>query len=347
MATTLSAKTIPVRYFFAVATTIMCLASPETPMPHPTDALTTAFIQAHQTSVENMENTEIIKGFSGDKIWKSAYKNDKVLVRLHATNKALPDRLREFEATERASQLGIGPTLLFGDAQHRFIVTTFIDGKQPNRTEMGQSPYLNKLINQIKTLHQSPPMSHPWSIFDYIHRKSPNRPNKIERRSLSELKRIQKRLREDPVKPVPSHNDIHPGNIIIQHETPYLVDWGDAGMHDPFWDLARISMEFALSASQEDAMLTEYFNRPANKRQHNRLYIMKQIYILRCAFWLKNFTGRPNLEQLHELQKIFEVNGLPMTPNNEVYWHDISLHYLKLFTQNQKSKHYQKALKKI
>jgi len=344
---TAASRTKLMRYFALACAPLWCVGSTQEIILYPPGALAEASIQTHQTSIENIENKAIVKGFSGDQIWKSSHKDHKVLVRLHAANKSQTDRLRELQATQRASQLGIGPTYLLSDAQQKFIVTSFLDGKHPNRTQMAQSPYLEKLIDQIKTLHQSSPLDHTWSIFHYIRSKAPIHPNKTESHSLSELKKIQKKLKKSRIKFVPSHNDIHPGNIIIQHETPYLIDWGDAGMHDPFWDLARISMEFALSAAQDEAMLERYFDTPANKRQLNRLYIMKQVYILRCAFWLKNFTGRPNTEQLNEIQKIFEVNGLPFTQKNEVHWHDIAQHALKVFTKNRQSKPYQKALRHL
>ena len=343
MSTTAS-RTKLMRYLALACAPLWCVGSTQEIIPYPPGALAEASIQAHQTSIENIENKAIVKGFSGDQIWQSSHKEHKVLVRLHASKKSQTDRLRELEATQRASQLGIGPTYLLADTQQRFIVTSFLDGKQPSRTQMAQSPYLEKLIDQIKTLHQSSPLDHTWSIFHYIRSIAPSHRNKIEKQSLAELKKIKKHLKKSRIPPVPSHNDIHPGNIIIQHETPYLIDWGDAGMHDPFWDLARISMEFALSTSQDEAMLERYLDAPANKRQLNRLYIMKQIYILRCALWLKSFAGRPNIEQLNEIKKIFEVNGLPFTQKNEVHWHDIGQHALKLFTKNRQSKPYQKAL---
>jgi aminoglycoside phosphotransferase (APT) family kinase protein len=41
------------------------------------------------------------------------------------------------------------------------------------------------------------------------------------------------------------HGDLHPGNVILTHDGPMLVDWFDAGRGDPLSDVARSTLLIA------------------------------------------------------------------------------------------------------
>lgn len=77
---------------------------------------------------------------------------------------------------------------------------------------------------------------------------------------------------------VPCHNDPLCANWIYGNDRLYLIDWEYAGMNDPMWDLADVSIE-AHYGDKEDAMLLEaYFGRPVHKIEQ-KSFLANKIYL--------------------------------------------------------------------
>lgn len=85
-------------------------------------------------------------------------------------------------------------------------------------------------------------------------------------------------LTENSFSPVPCHNDPLCANWVKGMDGLHLVDWEYAGMNDPLWDLADVSIESNYSDREDDAFLTAYLGRcpdAAEKRRFlaNKLYL--------------------------------------------------------------------------
>lgn len=61
----------------------------------------------------------------------------------------------------------------------------------------------------------------------------------------------------------PCHNDTWCENWLLCGERLYLVDWEYAGMNDPMWDLADLSLETEYDEDQDQLLLRAYFGRDA------------------------------------------------------------------------------------
>lgn len=109
--------------------------------------------------------------------------------------------------------------------------------------------------------------------------------------------------------------------------------------------LARISMEFAFNSEQDSYVLDMYLGKATNLDK-SRFFIMKQVFLLRSAFWLKNTDGSPDKEKLQDIIKIFEANNYPLhvRKNETVTWNSLYLHAMNLFLKNSKTDLYQESL---
>ena len=58
---------------------------------------------------------------------------------------------------------------------------------------------------------------------------------------------------------VSSHNDLHPGNLLLQGDRAWLVDWEAALAADCFVDLAAVANFFLENESERDWLLQSYF----------------------------------------------------------------------------------------
>ena len=78
--------------------------------------------------------------------------------------------------------------------------------------------------------------------------------------------------REEP--PVLSHNDVNPGNLLVDGESLLLVDWEHAGLNDRFYDLAAISVFLNMDGESCRTLLSAYHGEPVStipaRFVHNR-----------------------------------------------------------------------------
>lgn len=75
----------------------------------------------------------------------------------------------------------------------------------------------------------------------------------------------------------PCHNDLNIGNILFTQKEIKVIDWDDAGMGDPYLDIATIAFFFAFSSEDEDILLKSYFGASPTAYQRDRFYLMKQL----------------------------------------------------------------------
>lgn len=54
---------------------------------------------------------------------------------------------------------------------------------------------------------------------------------------------------------VPSHVDLVPANILLQHEKLYLIDWEYSAMASPFWDIATVCNSYNFDANESEVFL--------------------------------------------------------------------------------------------
>ena len=79
------------------------------------------------------------------------------------------------------------------------------------------------------------------------------------------------------------HNDYLNGNFIFDGEVR-IVDWEYAGMGDPFFDLANLSVNHGFDAAADEAILGDYFGR-CTEQLSATLSLMKLVSEMREAMW--------------------------------------------------------------
>lgn len=86
---------------------------------------------------------------------------------------------------------------------------------------------------------------------------------------------------------VPCHNDALCENWILQGDRMYLIDWEYAGMNDPMWDLADVSLEAVFTAKMDKVMLDSYFDRTATVEEWKAFQINKVLIDYLWSLWGK------------------------------------------------------------
>lgn len=92
------------------------------------------------------------------------------------------------------------------------------------------------------------------------------------------VKKIKAELDTEEITPVPCHNDPLCENWIRDRKRMYLVDWEYAGMNDPMWDLADVSIEGHYTRKEDDLLLQTYRGRSLSAADRHR-FVANKIYL--------------------------------------------------------------------
>jgi aminoglycoside phosphotransferase (APT) family kinase protein len=197
------------------------------------------------------------------------------------------DRSNEVVAGGLAAAIGVGPEVLATDESTGCIVFRFIDGRPVSTTELAAEPMLQNFAETLKLVHHAGRTPTIWNPYEVIreHRdvaaaRGVEAPFDTEF-TFAVLSRIETAR---PFRPaVLGHNDLLNANFLFDGRLR-IVDWEYAGMSDPFFDLANVSVNNGFPIESEIALLGHYFG-AASEPVTSTLYLMKIVSELREAMW--------------------------------------------------------------
>jgi thiamine kinase-like enzyme len=169
------------------------------------------------------------------------------------------------------------------------------------------------LATNLRKLHNGPSFVLSWDIFNHIRNSAPDNLNKDMEAALIQLDEIEDAMKRANFLRKPTHNDIHSGNLLVYGNEISLIDWGDGGMGDPYYDLACSSVEFAFDSRKDEELLFHYTGN-ITELAKSRLLLMKHVFILKLAF-LK--ISRPGKLSEDELQTVLN-NFIPLAVQNQI-----------------------------
>lgn len=252
-----------------------------------------------ETTITELFGKQIIisvtrMGGMTNRTYKVTLREMTVVVRLPgAGTESLINRIDEKKSTELACRLGIDAKLYYFDEKTGIKVSEFINQSTTmNKEELQKDENLIKIAHVLKRLHSS---NHDTNIsFDIVDMAQryeniiknengdfPHDYNLVK----SYIKEINDSYLRKVLK-VPCHNDPLCENWILQNKNKlYLIDWEYAGMNDPMWDLADISIEAELSEEQEDKPLTAYLGRHPMQDDRSAILANKVLIDYLWSLW--------------------------------------------------------------
>lgn len=106
-----------------------------------------------------------------------------------------------------------------------------------------------------------------------------------------------------------SHNDLNPGNLVVDGERLLLVDWEHAAPNDPFYDLATISVFLAMDGDACARLLAAYDAAPVSSLPAGFLYNRQLVSVFSAATFL-TLAGRSGHEGAAAPRTLDETPGL-------------------------------------
>ncbi len=198
------------------------------------------------------------------------------------------NRLCEAEASQRASELLVGPPVLGELPGVGTQITRLMPGHHlENVTFIDRLP---DVVALIKTFHESGPLKGAFPIHRVVEWHARDAasygvmPPKAYERLHQQSRHIEAAFAASPFALVPCHNDLLPGNMLFDDERVWLLDYEYAGMNDVFFDLANLSVNCGLTPQADNQLLTLYFG-GVSTSGWARLQLMKVMSEFREGMW--------------------------------------------------------------
>jgi aminoglycoside phosphotransferase (APT) family kinase protein len=215
--------------------------------------------------------------------------DERVVVRVPGNDTHLLgiDRSNEVVAGGLAAAIGVGPEVLATDEATGCIVFRFIDGRPVSTTELAEEPMLRLFAETLHLVHRAGTTPTVWNPYDVIrdHGEVARARGVAAPFDTTFAFALLERIEEArPFRPmVLGHNDLLNANFLFDDRLR-IVDWEYAGMSDPFFDLANVSVNNAFPADAE-VSLVRYYVGDVSEPVTSTLHVMKIVSELREAMW--------------------------------------------------------------
>jgi aminoglycoside phosphotransferase (APT) family kinase protein len=215
--------------------------------------------------------------------------DERVVVRVPGNDTHLLgiDRSNEVVAGGLAAAIGVGPEVLATDEATGCIVFRFIDGRPISTDELAEEPMLRLFAETLRLVHQAGTTPTVWNPYEVIrdHRDVAGARGVAAPFDTNFAFGILERI--EGARPFRStvlgHNDLLNANFLFDDRLR-IVDWEYAGMSDPFFDLANVSVNNGFSEDAEITLLRHYLG-DVSEPVASTLHVMKIVSELREAMW--------------------------------------------------------------
>jgi len=205
---------------------------------------------------------------------------------LRAPSRAHPgpesDPSRVFACMTVAADRGLAPRVHYANARDGVCITDFVEGRTLGewlRATGGDC--VDELGGLLASLHESPPFPPFVSIPDACNSftvalaaRGGTSPFRGEHMALVEAMRA---ALAPHVAEAACHNDLNPGNVIVDGARMWLVDWDAAGMGDPFHDIATPGVFVLRTPELRSRLLRAYLGREPTPVERARLVLARAL----------------------------------------------------------------------
>jgi|GEM_PF-2262634 len=146
--------------------------------------------------------------------------------------------------TLHASELGIGPHVYYTDPAGRHMITEFVHGNSLVPSTANTPVVIQGVATCLSKLHHSSlPAARASDLFVRIDTKykklqcSGQLKNMVDS-GMMYVGGAKDQWQSHKVPSVPCHNDLNWGNIFVDGNRVTLIDWGDAALGNPYYDIA-------------------------------------------------------------------------------------------------------------
>jgi thiamine kinase-like enzyme len=213
--------------------------------------------------------TKIAAGLSGAGVYRVESSGQAYVLKVAGVGEPAEAWRRKLHIQQLAANAGLAPRVVHVDEARRAVVSAFVVDLSfpafygnPNTRDAAVT-LLGKTLRRLHDLPQPPEnsrdardfISTTWSQLESSFAVPPFVGDTV-RRVLAEEPPASDRSA------VLCHNDVNPTNLVYDGERLLLLDWETAGVNDPFYDLAAISVFARMDEATCRRMLEAYDDQP-------------------------------------------------------------------------------------
>ena len=234
-------------------------------------------------------------GQSTDRLYLGKLENRKIVIRFTADANA-KNYLKLLSYSQMAAQNQVGPAVLYFNAEDKLFVTDFVEGTPLSPTLCDNEMVVFQLGRALRNIHHSQiSLEEKFDILELVIKQLRNFIEKHKdfdswmKNFLEYFQEIYTILNKNRLLYRPCHNDIHTMNVFLDlnHDIKF-IDWGDAGLGDPYYDLARASIEFQFSKEQTEKFLSTYFLENITSYDRAHFFLLRQVALLKIVLHFLN-----------------------------------------------------------
>lgn len=250
----------------------------------------TEYISAILEKVLNTVDIKHIERMGGltNRTYKVIYGDGQaVVVRIPGEGTAdMISRDDERKSTELACKMGIDTELFYFGEDGTKIMHYVADSETMSAERLRKEENIQQIADIFRTLHNcGKDTGVSFEVFHMAanYEKVINQYNVEMYDDYQEIKEVVMKIKKQvdeqgQIEKVPCHNDSLCENWVYGEGKLHLIDWEYAGMNDPMWDLADISIEAAYNEEQDLILLRRYLlGEPTNYQMQrfiaNKLYL--------------------------------------------------------------------------
>lgn len=210
--------------------------------------------------------TRIAAGLSGAGVYRVDANDKSFVLKTSSTDAPFDSWRARLELQQHAASVGLAPAIVHVDEARRAVLSEFVRDRSFPALWMNPQTRvvaIELLARTIRGVHRLPiPVNTPrsdargflaatWELAKR-QRALPALVGKIVERVLATEEPVAARAH------VVSHNDVNPSNLVYDGERLMLLDWDTSGVHEPFYDLATISVFFRMDEQSCLQLLEAY-----------------------------------------------------------------------------------------
>lgn len=207
---------------------------------------------------------KINEGASDSRIYKIICADKTLVARFLNTARPMIKRKTEIFLMKKTSEKLLSPKIYFVSSDNSLIIMDYIEGQKITKKHFENNQFIISLANKINLLHNQIKCKN--CSIRTISLKNIKTSNKEYESFLDYFHKLEKDFLKNS-KISLTHMDLNAGNIIINNDIPWIIDWQESGLYGPLFDIAYIVTELQLSSQKEEIFLQEYLHRKMTKSE--------------------------------------------------------------------------------
>lgn len=248
---------------------------------------------------------KITEGRSDSAIFKASFNNKTYIIRMLSPERALDERKWEIDLLQETAKKNISPHVYYCSSDAQMIIMDYVRGENFFGSIARQSSLLQSLAHKLHHLHSlpiSPLAPKILSLEKHFFLKTDiNEYQEL----VQNFKRLEKKFLENAHLAI-THTDIHPGNLIANQKDVWIIDWQDAGLYNPLYDLARFVVDLQLPIKEEAIFINAYFNRDMTLHEKLNYYRAKKMVYIKIIDSLMAAYTKDLKEKDLSISKLFD-----------------------------------------